>query len=530
MISDKNNGNKILEKYNQIIEETKDYMINQSLNETNKKIHVAIYVRVSTEEQKREGFSIRAQIEKLTKYASIKDWIIFDIYDDKGISGKNIDERPELKRMIEDIKKGKIDVVLVFKLDRLTRSIRDLMELTDIFNENKCEFCSLTENIDTHSASGRMFLKILGIFAEFERENLIERVRSGFERKAKEGYTNAKFITSYGYNRNKGEKILTVNEEEANIVQYIFKAFAENFQSEHKIAKELNARQIKTKMGHYWNHTIIQQLLKNPTYIGKIRYAMDDKERYDVFDGKHEPIITKELFEKAQDILNNRQKAVRTKRPKEDAYFTGLLVCSKCGSKMVGHRNYRKLENGEQKSYIQYICPNSKYNMCIQGSVNHNKLENSFIDYISNIEEFKEIDEIEIPSEENNIENKEITKEKLNESLYKLEIRKHKIMDLFLKDKIAFHEYKEMTNLIEEEKVQIENSIFELEENQEEEEIKINKNDIILSIKENWLMLDNLEKMNFLQSFVENIKVESEKEENSHFKKVKVKEISFNKK
>ena len=128
---------------------------------------VGIYVRVSTEEQALNGFSIRAQIEKLKSYCTIKEWIIYDIYQDEGLSGKNIKDRKELNRLLSDIKTKKINNVLVYKIDRLTRSTKDLIDLIDFFNNNNCSFNSFTENIDTLSATGRMFIKILGIFAEF---------------------------------------------------------------------------------------------------------------------------------------------------------------------------------------------------------------------------------------------------------------------------------------------------------------------------------------------------------------------------
>ena len=150
---------------------------------------VGIYVRVSTEEQALSGFSIRAQIDKLIDYCKLKDWTIFDIYKDEGISGKNIKDRKELNRLIDDIKNNKVNNVLVYKIDRLTRSTKDLIDLVELFNKYNCSFNSFTENIDTYSATGRMFIKIIGIFAEFERENIVERVRLGLERKVKEGYT-----------------------------------------------------------------------------------------------------------------------------------------------------------------------------------------------------------------------------------------------------------------------------------------------------------------------------------------------------
>ena len=135
-------------------------------------MQTAIYCRVSTEEQATEGFSIHAQKDKLTKYALSNDWDIVDYYVDDGISGKNLTERPQVSRLIEDVKKGKIKNVLIYKLDRLTRSVKDLIYLIELFDKNNCTFNSQTEKIDTSNAVGRMFVKIIGIFAEFERENI----------------------------------------------------------------------------------------------------------------------------------------------------------------------------------------------------------------------------------------------------------------------------------------------------------------------------------------------------------------------
>ena len=118
-----------------------------------------IYLRVSTEEQAREGYSIRAQEEKLRSYAALKDWPIYNVYADEGISGKDIDGRPEIKRLISDIESGVVNNVLVYKIDRLTRSTKNLIELVELFNQHHCAFNSLIESIDTASATGRMFLR-----------------------------------------------------------------------------------------------------------------------------------------------------------------------------------------------------------------------------------------------------------------------------------------------------------------------------------------------------------------------------------
>ncbi|MDL2234462.1 recombinase family protein [Ruminococcaceae bacterium OttesenSCG-928-L11] len=218
---------RISEKLKNVLSKQNKFIKDEETGDLKRKLRVAIYVRVSTEEQAKNGYSIPAQLEKLSDFSLLKDYYIVDLYIDEGKSGKDIDGRDEAKRMLKDVNDDLIDVVLVYKLDRLTRSVRDLINLVDIFNENKCEFVSFMENIDTQTATGRMFIKIIGIFAEFERENLIERISVALEKKVKDGYTLATWVTSYGYDLPKGCKVLQINDVEKEIVQYVFDCFTE---------------------------------------------------------------------------------------------------------------------------------------------------------------------------------------------------------------------------------------------------------------------------------------------------------------
>ena len=292
-------------------------------------METAIYVRVSTEEQAQEGFSIRAQEQKLKDFAKIKDWSIYNIYMDEGISGKNLDERPAMQELLTDIKSGAVKNVLVFKIDRLTRSTADLIYLIDLFNEHDCAFNSLTESIDTQTASGRMFLKIIGIFAEFERENIIERVKVGIERKVREGYSIGG-RASYGYDRPKHQKIQTINEREAEIVREIFDMFVNQGVAITDIARRLNVRKVPTKENVNWGSTSIRRLLANMNYIGNVRHHIrDEKKEYSV-EGRHEAIIEQEQFDIAQKLLANNKRTTPRKPPRDDNYFAGFLTCGIC--------------------------------------------------------------------------------------------------------------------------------------------------------------------------------------------------------
>ena len=492
---------------------------------------VGIYARVSTEEQVKEGFSIRGQIEKLSDYAKIRDWEIYNIYSDDGISGKNITERPAINNMIKDIISGKVDTVLVFKVDRLTRNTRDLIELVDIFNKNNCDFISLMESIDTKTASGRMFLKIIGIFAEFERENIIERVKFGINRKVSEGYSLCSAHPSYGYDRPNGEKILQINEEETKIVQWIFDKYLNENASFTKIAKELNLQGLKTQRGAFWGSKTIQHILTNCNYIGNVRHHTKDKEQYYEVKGKHEPIISKEIYEKVQNKISKIKKKNFTKIPKEENYFCGVLICSICGKKMATQGRKETTKDGTIKYFGNYRCSGKKIRECIAKDVSLNKLDIAFVEYIENIPHMeisnKDL-QLETPKKNDNLmELYENYKIKLDG----LERKEKSIMRLYVSDSIDFDEYTKMSKLIKLDSNSIKQELEKIElQLEEQDETDISKSDIITSIKENWLLLTNSERMLFVNSFIKSISVRSQEQEGTHYGKIKIESVEFYKK
>lgn len=141
-----------------------------------------VYVRVSTDEQAKHGFSIAAQIEKLEAYCISQGWELVDKYIDEGYSAKDL-QRPAFEKMMDTLKQGNIDVLLVYRLDRLTRSVMDLYKILKILDDNNCMFKSATEVYDTTNAMGRLFITLVAAIAQWERENLGERVRLGMEKK-----------------------------------------------------------------------------------------------------------------------------------------------------------------------------------------------------------------------------------------------------------------------------------------------------------------------------------------------------------
>jgi len=493
-------------------------------------MQTAIYVRVSTDEQAQEGFSIRAQEQKLKDYAKIKEWPIHNIYTDEGISGKNITERPAVTKMIEDIKSGYVKNVVVFKIDRLTRSTTDLAYLIELFNQNNCAFNSLMESIDTHTASGRMFIKIIGIFAEFERENIAERVKTGIERKVREGYTIASHNTSYGYDKAKGQKIQTINEEEANIVREIFDMYVNQNIKIKRIAKMLNFRKVTSKKNSIWSDISIKQTLTNSNYIGKVRYALRDKERNFEADGLHEPIVELELFEKAQKMLEKNRKITKTKLPRAENYYLGFLYCPKCGTRLTTYSVSSKLKDGQQSYYASYRCRNRILNNCGFGDVNSKKLEQAFQEYMKNAADFEHFSEIATENKEQDRKNAEKLLQNYNKQLQRLKDKESEIMTVYIDGNIDFKEYRDMKNRIDGDKLELVAEIKTVAETltlTADKTYVVDEEDIVLKFNVNWTHLTDIEKRQFLLEFVKRIDISAKKAKNNFNWIVKVENVEF---
>jgi len=285
---------------------------------------VAIYVRVSTDEQAKEGFSIPAQKERLRSFCESQGWEIVHEYIEEGWSAKDL-ERPQMKQLLKDIKKGNIDIVLVYRLDRLTRSVLDLYLLLQTFEKYNVAFRSATEVYDTSTAMGRLFITLVAALAQWERENLAERVRFGIEQMIDEGKKPGGH-SPYGYKFDKNFNC-TIIEDEANIVRMIYQLYCDGF-GYRSIADRLNELGVKPRIAKEWNHISVRDILTNDIYIGTYRWG--DK----VIHNNHTPIISETLFRKAQKAKDKR--AVDRKRVGK-FLLTGLLHCGNCNeNKMQG--------------------------------------------------------------------------------------------------------------------------------------------------------------------------------------------------
>jgi DNA invertase Pin-like site-specific DNA recombinase len=256
-------------------------------------IRAAIYTRVSTEDQAKEGFSLDAQLEKLRSYCKARDWIVADEYIDDGYSGRNV-KRPAYSKMMQETEKW--DILLVIKMDRIHRNSKNFMTMMEYLKQMDKEFVSMSESLDTSTAMGRFVMDIIQRIAQLESEQIGERVYIGMEQKARTEGGVLGFNIPFGYNYSNGK--LTINEEESNIVKNIYSYYKEG-KSMGEIAKMLNSTKIPTKKGGLWAKKTISTILKNPTYCGYLHWK-----QY-VYKNDHDAIILDDDFNQIQHLIES---------------------------------------------------------------------------------------------------------------------------------------------------------------------------------------------------------------------------------
>jgi site-specific DNA recombinase len=307
-----------------------------------------LYGRVSTDRQAaiRDG-GLDAQFGLMEQYVAFEQsksdkarWVVVDRYREEGWSGKNL-ERPEFKRLMRDIETGRVNTVIVHKIDRVTRSLRDFYDLWEKFEEYGVQFISLHEKFDTTSAVGRAMLKLILVFAELEREQVAERTQVTMAHRARQGLWNGG-SRPLGYDLDPARKgTLIPNAEEARVVlEHVFKKYLD-LGSVGKLIRYLAAlgirkpvyqsRRSKQKGGGNYTKPELLRLLTNPVYIGKIRYEDE------VFDGQHEGIVPVELFDEVQALLERNRERNGNSLDEGTHVFVlqGLIRCGKCGSYMT---------------------------------------------------------------------------------------------------------------------------------------------------------------------------------------------------
>lgn len=313
-------------------------------------LRVALYVRVSTQEQANEGYSVGEQTERLKKYCEAMQWDIFKIYIDPGYSGGNTD-RPGLQDLIKDVEKNKIDKVVVYKLDRLSRSQLDTLFLIEkVFIANNTDFVSMSENFDTSTPFGRAMIGILAVFAQLEREQIKERMGMGKEARAKEGKWHGGSTEPIGYDYNPTTDELVINEYEALQIKELYELFLQGT-SLRAIERTFTEKGYTHKHGSTWDPKTMRRVMRSKTYLGYIKH------RDEWYPGDHDAIISEDTYNKAVKLLDNRAeqyKLTGVKPGAQTTYLGGLLHCKHCGGKYSKTLNSRYKE-GKPKVYW-YSC------------------------------------------------------------------------------------------------------------------------------------------------------------------------------
>lgn len=324
----------------------------------------AIYTRVSTDEQARSDYSsLDRQHEVCTSYINLHredGWKEAEVYVDAGYSGKDLN-RPAFQRMVADLAAGRIDVVLTYKIDRVSRSLKDFYDFWEVLQAHKVAFASATQHFDTSNSAGMLMLNILLSFAQYERELTRERTLSKMAGRAEKGLWNGGMVP-IGFDYCPEEKLLTPHPEESEVVQFVFQRIIET-RSPSQVAREANHRGYRTKRrsvvgrdgsgreigGNRFDEDTVKAIIRNPLYKGFIRYDGE------LFPGTHAAIIAHETWERANGCIGVAREDDGTRNRDEHVHLLkGIAKCGVCGTAMTPYPAGKKDKDG--KPYLYYAC------------------------------------------------------------------------------------------------------------------------------------------------------------------------------
>ncbi len=433
-----------------------------------------LYCRVSTDIQM-EGYSIEAQQEFLEGYCKLHEIDEYEFYIDGGYSGSNL-ERPDIQRLVEDVEDGKIDVVIVFKLDRLSRSQRDTLYLIEeIFNPNQCGFVSIKENFDTNTPFGKAMVGILSVFAQLERETILERTRIGRRKRAEEGLWYGTGNLPYAYDYDEKTGILIPNpERRKNALEM----------------KDLYLQGVPmTQVGEAYGlqDQTVRKLFTSPVNLGKIPY------KDEIFEGKHEAIYDQETYDKLQEkMLEN---SVTGKHA--NYLLAGKIVCGHCGAKY----RYQKAGTSSVRLYCYSQQSTKKY--LIKDANCHNR---RYYDY--EIEDYVIKDLMEMALDDSkfrhNMNMSDVTVSSAKrERITQIDKQIINLLD-FISDGIAVEETKEKIKKLQLEKEKLQNDLSnEKAKERKSESLKESISDINYA----WRTMTFNEKRNIIKEVIDKIVV-----------------------
>lgn len=468
-----------------------------------------IYTRVSTEMQV-EGFSLEGQLNELISWCAYEKMEVVGIYEEKGKSGKSIEGRPKFQEMLSDIQEERVkcDYICVYKLSRFGRNAADILNSLELIQSYGVNLLCKEDLIDSSQAQSKMMISILGSVSEMERENIIVQSMNGRREKAKQGGWNGGFAP-FGYTLENGE--LQIIPEEAEIVRQIFTEFVHGGKGYTTIAKYLNLQGISKRKAKNsnrefsdWASSAVKHILDNPLYCGKLTYGRRIKQKkqgtrnefrtvktkdFITVQGKHEAIISEELFELATIKRKETGHKFQSTTSKKVHLLTGIVKCPHCGSPMYINKNSWTNKDGSKKEIFYYSCGHNKAckgGECSPNSVRAEALEDQVVGYIKDLVKNKEfakairekignkIDTSKLDKEIENYKNKlseaEANKKRLEDEIDNLPLdvphREKKLTDKNNRLDALYDTVEEIENLItelEEKKQAVENNALTME-------------------------------------------------------------------
>lgn len=431
-----------------------------------KNIRVGIYVRVSTQEQAKEGYSIGEQTDRLKKFAEAHDWLIVNTYTDAGHTGANTN-RPALQSMLADIRAGQIDKVLVYKLDRLSRSQKDTLTLIENeFLPHNCDFESMSEKLDTSTPQGRLFLGILAAFAQLEREVIKERMSMGITARVKEGKWKGGGRIPFGYDYEPSLDKLVINDYEAMIVKEIFDMYTSGIKI-NTISNKLMASGHTLRNGKA-DPRNIKYILGSKTYCGYIKL----KDEW--IKGNHDPIIDESTHDAVKHSLQDTYKryiesGYKAESTSVSSYLSGFLYCARCGGRYA--RTKYRLANKEWcYTYSCYSRSKKAKHMIVDPNCKNTNHKMNDLDQLV----FNEIRKLAIdPDYINQIKSKKLdmtTAEKISAmetQIKQLHSQISRFMDLYGLGKFTIQELDEKTAPLIDQRAKLQKDVERLKEDYE---------------------------------------------------------------
>ena len=480
-----------------------------------KKYVVGLYPRVSTEDQFRHGHSLDEQKERMLKLCDYKNYEVYKVYEDAGISAKNMN-RPAFQEMIQDVKDGKINKIIVYKLDRLTRSIKDLEEICIFLEDNHCSLESMCEDINTSTANGKFFIRMLTILAQLEIERTSERTKFGMVGAVKKGH----FVGRAPIGYDKVDKKLVINDLESEVIRRIFDLYIKGTAA-NAITKLLNEEKV---LNRKWIPTLIDRILSNEIYIGNyIHRKTVSNEESQKFVGVAPAIIEEEVFNIAQ---IQKQKNLKNYKRKQTYIFMQSIKCPKCDTIMGGCSS--KSHTGEKHCY--YHCAKCKTR------VSEKKIEKQMINFLDDMLDFFLL--IDNTYKPYLYQDTESELKKCNKIINELEIKEKRIKKAFVDGIVEEIELKDELDFIKNQKKITEEKIKDLSLKEGSEDHK-NEMRLIYNLKQLeqikyksyyvrknhlWDKLSKDQKQELVFKYVDNIKIEIDKKKNVSIKNININE------